>query len=86
MLIKSIICAWNLIKKEHNHRTKFIPVVSEHFSIWYALNNNSALNINKVYLTASGGPLLNTATNKFNQLNIKKIIKHPNWKMEKNKR
>ncbi len=81
---ESIICAWNLIKKKlHNHRTKFIPVDSEHFSIWYALNNNSALNINKVYLTASGGPLLNTATNKFNQLNIKKIVKHPNWKMGK---
>ena len=81
---ESIICAWNLIKKKlQNHRTKFIPVDSEHFSIWYALNNNSVQNIKKVYLTASGGPLLNIPASKFNQLNIKKIVSHPNWKMGK---
>ena len=34
---ESIICAWNLIFKElKKNKTKFIPVDSEHFSIWYA--------------------------------------------------
>ena len=38
---ESIICAWNIIKKElKKYNTKFIPVDSEHFSIWYALKNN----------------------------------------------
>ena len=81
---ETIICAWNLIKKElKKYNTKFIPVDSEHFSIWYALQNNSKKNIDKLYLTASGGPLLNFSLNEFNNLKISKIIKHPNWKMGK---
>ena len=52
---ESILCAWNLIKKNLAlHKTNFIPVDSEHFSIWYALKNNSNLSINKIFLTASG--------------------------------
>ena len=81
---ESIICAWNIIKnKLKKHRTKFIPVDSEHFSIWYALNNNSVLNVKKVYLTASGGPLLNISPKKFDKLNITRIVTHPNWRMGK---
>jgi len=81
---ESIICAWNLI---HNaldkHKTQFIPVDSEHFSIWYALKNTGNENINKIYLTASGGPLLNTSNSKIKNINIKEVLKHPNWKMGK---
>ncbi len=81
---ESIICAWNIIKKNLNiYKTEFIPVDSEHFSIWYALKNNTNINISKIYLTASGGSLLNTPTKKFNRLDIKQILKHPNWKMGK---
>ncbi len=79
---ESIICAWNLIKKElKKNKTEFIPVDSEHFSIWYALQNNSIDNLEKIYLTASGGPLLNVSREKFKNLKISKIINHPNWKM-----
>ena len=79
---ESIICAWNLIKKElKKHNTNFVPVDSEHFSIWYALKNNSTTNIDKILLTASGGPLLNVPLRKFKNLKISKIIKHPNWNM-----
>ena len=35
---EAIICGWNLINKElKKNKTNFIPVDSEHFSIWYAL-------------------------------------------------
>ena len=79
---ETIICAWNLIKKElKKHNTKFVPVDSEHFSMWYALKNNSILNLEKVFLTASGGPLLNEPINKSRNYKINKIIKHPNWNM-----
>ena len=54
---ESIICAWNLIKTQlKKYKTKFIPVDSEHFSIWYALKNIKISEISKIYLTASGGP------------------------------
>ena len=80
---ESIICGWNLIKSQlKKYNTVFVPVDSEHFSIWYALNNNSSL-IKKIYLTASGGSLLNVPFNKIKNINLKKILKHPNWKMGK---
>tara|TARA_B110000003_G_scaffold275642_1_gene318867 strand:+ start:530 stop:1693 length:1164 start_codon:yes stop_codon:yes gene_type:complete len=81
---ESIICAWNIIKKElDKNKTKFIPVDSEHFSIWYALKNNLNKNVKKINLTASGGPLLNYPLNKFSKLKISQVLKHPNWKMGK---
>ncbi len=81
---ESIICAWNLINKELvKNKTKFIPVDSEHFSIWYALKDNSNTTIEKIYLTASGGPLLNIPNYKFDNLKIEKVLKHPNWRMGK---
>ena len=79
---ETIICEWNIIKKElKKHNTDFVPVDSEHFSIWYALQNNKSTNIEKLYLTASGGPLLNISFSNFDKLKIEKIIKHPNWRM-----
>ena len=79
---ETIICAWNLIIKElKKHNTEFIPVDSEHFSIWYSLKNNLTSNLDKIYITASGGPLLNVSVKKFNNLKISKIINHPNWNM-----
>ena len=43
---ESIICGWNLIDKElKKNKTSFVPVDSEHFSIWYALKQTYNLNI-----------------------------------------
>ena len=79
---ESIICAWDILKKELNkNKTKFIPVDSEHFSIWYALNNLKKYSLKNVYITASGGPLLNYPIKKLKKVTIKKALKHPNWSM-----
>jgi 1-deoxy-D-xylulose-5-phosphate reductoisomerase len=79
---ESIICAWPLIKKELKKRnTKFIPVDSEHFSIWSEINKIGLNKIDKIYLTASGGPLLNYNLKNKKNINISSILKHPTWKM-----
>ena len=80
---ETIICGWNLIKQSLNkHKTTFIPVDSEHFSIWYAMNKKiKSKNLNKIYLTASGGPLLNLPLNEFKKIKVSQVLKHPNWKM-----
>ena len=81
---ESIICGWSLIKKElKKNKTKFIPVDSEHFSIWSLLQNNKISNIDKLYITASGGPFLKLSKDKFKEISIKNALKHPNWKMGK---
>ena len=81
---ESIICGWNLIKKElTKHKTFFIPVDSEHFSIWSLLDNNKKDNFEKIYITASGGPFRKLPLNKFMNISIKDALKHPNWSMGK---
>jgi 1-deoxy-D-xylulose-5-phosphate reductoisomerase len=80
---EAIICGWDLIEKQlKKNKTDFIPVDSEHFSIWYALRDINKQLIEKIYLTASGGPFLNKPL-KLNNVKIKQAIKHPNWKMGK---
>jgi 1-deoxy-D-xylulose-5-phosphate reductoisomerase len=75
---ESIICGWHLINKEiKKFKTIFVPVDSEHFSIFYALQGNKISNIDKIYLTASGGPLNNTSKKKFKNIKISEAIKHP---------
>ena len=81
---ESIICGWNILNSElKKNKTKFIPVDSEHFSIFYALKNNSISNIKDIYLTASGGPLLKLPLNKFENIKVSDVLKHPTWKMGK---
>jgi len=79
---ESIICAWNLInKKLKKYKTKFIPVDSEHFSIWSLLKNEPMNNVEKIIITASGGPFLNSTLHKLKNVKSKDAIKHPNWRM-----
>lgn len=81
---ESIICAWPIIKKNLNKfNTKFIPVDSEHFSIWSLLNDSKIENdkIKDVYLTASGGPFINLPMKDFKNIKKNDALKHPNWKM-----
>lgn len=81
---ESLICAWPLIKNElKKFNTKFIPIDSEHFTIWSEINNIDTSQIKKIYLTASGGPLLNYDLKKFNKINVSNILKHPTWVMGK---
>ena len=81
---ESLICGWNLIKKKlKKYNTKFIPVDSEHFSIWSLIKNVKKTGIEEVVITASGGPFLNLPISKFNKIKPSSAIKHPNWNMGK---
>jgi 1-deoxy-D-xylulose-5-phosphate reductoisomerase len=81
---ESIICGWNLIKKDlKKYKTFFIPIDSEHFSIWSLLDNNKKDNFEKIYITASGGPFRKLSLKKFKNISIKDALKHPNWSMGK---
>ena len=81
---ESIICAWPLLKKElKKHKTKFIPVDSEHFSIWSDIKYAETKNIKKIFLTASGGPLLKLDSNQLKNINRSIVLNHPTWKMGK---
>ena len=81
---EAIICGWSLIKKElKKNKTKFIPIDSEHFSIWSLINDSSNNKIEKVFLTASGGPFKDYKLKKFKSITVTQALNHPNWKMGK---
>jgi len=81
---ESIICGWSLIERElQKNKTQFIPVDSEHFSIWYGFKNLNIKRVEKIYITASGGPFKNTPLSQFKNISINDATKHPNWKMGK---
>ncbi len=81
---ESIICGWQFITKELKiNRTGFIPLDSEHFSIWSLIKNENKKNIKKIYLTASGGPFLKKNLETIKNIKPKFALKHPNWKMGK---
>ena len=81
---EAIICGWELIKKKLKiHKTKFLPVDSEHFSIWKIVNYEKNKNIDQIFLTASGGPFLHKSINQIKDVNISDALNHPNWKMGK---
>ena len=81
---ESIICGWDLIKKKlKKYNTTFIPIDSEHFSIWELIKSENHNHIEKIILTASGGPFLNIPKRKFKNIKPNLAIKHPNWKMGK---
>ena len=81
---EAIICGWPLIKRELKiYKTKFIPVDSEHFSIFSLLDNKNKNIIDKIYITASGGPFRNLPKNQFKKIKLKDALRHPNWRMGK---
>ena len=81
---ESLICGWNLIQKSlKKYNTNFIPIDSEHFSIFSLLKKENSDQIEKIYITASGGPFINLPKNRFNKIKLRDALKHPNWNMGK---
>ena len=81
---EAIVCGWPIIKKElKKNKTNFIPVDSEHFSIFSLLNNEKKNEIERIYITASGGPFINLPKSQFKKIKLNEALKHPNWSMGK---
>lgn len=59
---------------------KIIPIDSEHSAIFQCIEGRRK-SLSKIYLTGSGGPLLNIGSGKFDRLPREFILKHPRWKM-----
>ena len=81
---ETIICGWSILSKIiKKHKTKVLPVDSEHFSIMELTKDLKDNEIEEIIITASGGPFLNLPINKFKNIKPEQAIKHPKWKMGK---
>ncbi|MHB9014019.1 MAG: 1-deoxy-D-xylulose-5-phosphate reductoisomerase [Ignavibacteriaceae bacterium] len=63
------------------YNSKLIPVDSEHSAIFQCLEGENKESVEKLIITASGGPFLNKNKNMFNEITIEEALNHPNWKM-----
>ncbi|GAI19212.1 unnamed protein product, partial [marine sediment metagenome] len=63
--------------------TIILPIDSEHSAIFQCLKNEPKNNIEKIILTASGGPLYNLTTSALKDVSVEDALNHPNWKMGK---
>lgn len=68
----------NALAEENN--VKLIPIDSEHSAIFQCLNGRPQIP-SRIYLTGSGGPLLNIPKDRFDKLPRKFMLNHPKWKM-----
>lgn len=67
------------LAKEHN--VKILPVDSEHSAIFQALNGENPKTIEKLLITASGGPFRGKKTEELRNIRVEDALKHPNWAM-----
>jgi 1-deoxy-D-xylulose-5-phosphate reductoisomerase len=65
----------------HKEGVKIIPVDSEHSAIYQSLANTSYSKIEKVILTASGGPFRGYSKEQLENVTLEQALKHPNWDM-----
>lgn len=63
------------------HRVPILPVDSEHSAIFQCLNGEGNNRIDKILLTASGGPFRNFTAEQLTKVTKKEALNHPNWDM-----
>lgn len=62
-------------------RAHLLPVDSEHGAIFQCLQGNKHSAVNKIILTASGGPFRGKSRNELLNVTVDEALKHPNWSM-----
>jgi 1-deoxy-D-xylulose-5-phosphate reductoisomerase len=78
---ESLVSAGSIVMPlAKKNKVPIIPIDSEHSAIFQCLDGKRPF-LNKVYLTATGGPLLNIPKNRFDKYPRKFILNHPKWKM-----
>ena len=75
---ESIVCAYEFLKKE---RAKIILCDSEHTSLKELLKGEKKKEIEKLILTASGGPFWELSLEELKHVTFKDALKHPSWNM-----
>ena len=79
---ETLVVAGELVmKKAKENNVKILPVDSEHSAIFQSLSGYNNKDINKIILTASGGPFRGKTTEDLKDATVKEALKHPKWNM-----
>jgi 1-deoxy-D-xylulose-5-phosphate reductoisomerase len=77
-----LVAAGELFMSEvARHRTRLLPVDSEHSAVYQVLADSDVAGIDKIYLTASGGPFRSMSRDDMERVTPEQALMHPNWSM-----
>lgn len=79
---ETLVSAGHIITREaEENNVKILPVDSEHSAIFQSLNGERHEDIEKILLTASGGPFRGKKREELSEMTAETALKHPNWDM-----
>jgi len=79
-----LVAAGELITAEARKQSKpLLPIDSEHNAVHQCLRGGRIEEVERIWLTASGGPFLNTPRSQFASITAEQALNHPTWKMGK---
>ena len=79
-----LVAAGELITAEARRQGKpLLPIDSEHNAVHQCLRGGRMEEVERIWLTASGGPFLNTPRSEFAAITVEQALNHPTWKMGK---
>jgi 1-deoxy-D-xylulose-5-phosphate reductoisomerase len=79
---ETLVCAGEIIASiAAVSRTVIRPIDSEHCAIWQALDGSPIKQVNRIILTASGGPFRTTPGTNLTQVTVAEALAHPTWSM-----
>ncbi|MDU4884948.1 1-deoxy-D-xylulose-5-phosphate reductoisomerase [uncultured Clostridium sp.] len=79
---ETLVVAGELVmNKAKENNVKILPVDSEHSAIFQSLSGYANKDINKILLTASGGPFRGKTIEDLKDVTVKDALKHPKWNM-----
>ena len=77
-----LVAAGELITAEARRQGKpLLPIDSEHNAVHQCLRGGRMDEVERIWLTASGGPFLNTPQSEFEAITVEQALNHPTWKM-----
>src|SRR6202165_4428061 len=77
-----LVAAGELITAEARRQGKpLLPIDSEHNAVHQCLRGGRMEEVRRIWLTASGGPFLNTPKSKFSSITVEQALNHPTWRM-----
>ncbi len=79
---ETMVAAGGVINKLlQKSKSEIIPVDSEHSAIFQALKSGRKKEVEKLIITASGGPFRNMKRSELENVTLEQALKHPNWSM-----
>ena len=79
---EALVMAGEIVMKEAKKRkVRIIPVDSEHSAVFQCLDGRRRQGVNRIILTASGGPFLHRTARDLRRVTARDALRHPNWSM-----